>query len=43
MAYSNLLEGENIIKTLTFDDIIVGDKVFVYANLSMVRAIVVRR
>ena len=27
-----LLEGENIIKTLTFDDIRVGDKVFVSAN-----------
>lgn len=38
-----LLEGENTIKTLTFDDIRVGDKVFVSANLSVVRAIVVRR
>ena len=38
-----LLEGQNTIKTLTFDDIQIGDKVFVSANLGNVRAIVVRR
>jgi len=38
-----LLEGKNEIKKLTFDEIQVGDKVFVSANLGVVRAIVVRR
>ena len=38
-----LLEGKNEIKKLTFDDIQIGDKVFVSANLGIVRAIVVRR
>ncbi len=38
-----LLEGKNEIKKLTFDEIQIGDKVFVSANLGVVRAIVVRR
>lgn len=38
-----LLEGQNTIKTLTFDDIQIGDKVFVSANLGNIRAIMVRR
>jgi len=38
-----LLEGKNIIATLSFDDIQIGDKVFVSANAGTVRAIVVRR
>ena len=38
-----LLEGKNEIKKLTFDEIQIGDKVFVSANLGTVRAIVVRR
>ncbi|MBR5518979.1 MAG: hypothetical protein IKV86_08155, partial [Clostridia bacterium] len=38
-----LLEGKNEIKKLTFDEIQIGDKIFVSANLGVVRAIVVRR
>ncbi len=38
-----LLEGKNIVDTLTFDDIQIGDKIFVSANVGTVRAIVVRR
>lgn len=38
-----LLEGKNEIKNLTFDEIQIGDKVFVSANLGVVRAIIVRR
>ncbi len=38
-----LLEGNDEIKTLSFDEIQIGDKIFVYANLGVVKAIVVRR
>ena len=38
-----LLEGTNIIDTLTFDQIQISDKVFVFANVGTVKAIVVRR
>ena len=38
-----LLEGSKVIDTLTFDDIQIGDRIFVSANLGVVRAIVVRR
>ena len=38
-----LLEGKNEIKTLSFDEIQIGDKIFVSANLGVVRAIVIRR
>jgi len=38
-----LLEGKDEIKTLRFDDIQIGDKIFVSANLGVVRAIVIRR
>ena len=38
-----LLEGNNIIDTLTFDEIQIDDKVFVFANVGTVKAIIVRR
>ena len=38
-----LLEGKSEIKKLSFDEIQIGDKIFVSANLGVVRAIVVRR
>ena len=38
-----LLEGKKDIKKLSFDEIQINDKVFIAANLGVVRAIVVRR
>lgn len=38
-----LLEGKNEIKKLSFDEIQINDKVFISANIGVVRAIVVRR
>lgn len=38
-----LLEGDSTIKKLTFDDIQIGDKIFVSAKNGAVRAIVIRR
>ena len=38
-----LLEGKDTIKKITFDDIQIGDKIFVSANYGAIRAVVVRR
>lgn len=38
-----LLEGNDVIEKLSFDDIQIGDKIFVAANVGNVRAIVIRR
>ena len=38
-----LLEGDNKIKVITFDDIQIGDKIFVSAKSGIARAIIIRR
>ena len=38
-----LLEGEDIIKRISFEDVQIGDKIFVSTNYGTIRAVMIRR